>query len=68
MRKKIIIAILFLIIVSLCVGIFLIQYIPPNKPNVPTDFSTTVTSRTSIDLKWTKGDNADTTYIERNSI
>ena len=68
MRKKNIIIIVFLCIILLIVGIFLIDTIAPKMPVVPTDFTATVISRTRINLTWTKGDNADTTYIERNSI
>jgi len=69
MRKKIIIAIIiFMSIVSLAIGIFLIENGAPNQPSVPTDFTTTVISSTRIDLTWTNGKNVDTTYIERNSM
>ena len=70
MRKKIIIAIIiiFMSIVSLVVYIFLFENIAPNLPGVPSDFTATVMSGIRIDLTWTKGDNVDTTYIERNSV
>jgi hypothetical protein len=68
MRKKIIIAIICICIVTLIVGIIYFQYLAPSGPGVPTDFTTSVMSRSRIDLTWTKGDNADTTYIERNSV
>ena len=68
MRKKIIIAIICICIVTLIVGFIYFQYLAPSGPGVPTDFTTSVMSRSRIDLTWTKGDNADTTYIERNSV
>ncbi|MCD6571912.1 MAG: fibronectin type III domain-containing protein, partial [Thermoplasmata archaeon] len=40
------------------------QYIPGS----PTGFSATTVSATQIDLSWTKGTNADYTYIERNTV
>jgi hypothetical protein len=68
MRKKIIIAIIFIIIIaSLFVSVFSIKWVAQNIPGIPTDFTATVMSRTRIDLVWTKGDKADTTYIERNT-
>ena len=54
-------------IVSLVAGFFLIQSLPPSRPDDPSDFTATFMSRTRINLTWTKAENADTTYIERNS-
>jgi serine protease len=38
------------------------------KPSVPTNFTATAMNETFIELTWTKGQQADTTYIERNSV
>ncbi|MFA5102634.1 MAG: DUF2341 domain-containing protein [Candidatus Thermoplasmatota archaeon] len=37
-------------------------------PNPPADFSATPVSDSQIDLSWTPGSMADTTYVERNSV
>ena len=37
-------------------------------PNPPSGFTAITFNRTQINLTWTKGDKADKTYIERNSI
>ena len=68
MRKKSIILIVILCIILLIVGIFLLNKLATKIPVVPKDFTATVIDRTRIKLNWTKGDNADTTYIERNLI
>jgi hypothetical protein len=69
MQRKISIAIVFLIIVSLFINIFSIECVaPPPNPDAPSDFTATARSKTRIDLTWTKGKNADLTFIERNSV
>ncbi len=68
MRKKIIIALLFIIcIIVVAVGIFSIQQFTAPTPSVPSDFTATKIGSIRIDLTWVKGKNADTTYIERNN-
>ena len=67
MRKKISVAIVWIIIVSSIVNVFSIECVAQNIPGIPTDFVATAMSRTRIDLTWMKGENADRTYIERNT-
>jgi hypothetical protein len=67
-KKKIIIVLVIIILVLIAVGIFLIEYEVPNRPSIPNNLTATTLSTTRIDLEWTKGENADTTYIERNLV
>ena len=39
-----------------------------NTPNPPSNFTASAYNSTRIDLSWTKGSNADYTYIERNTV
>lgn len=69
MHKNIVIlTIILTCIISVLSGCFSPQETPLKTPGTPTNFVAMSMSRTSIDLSWTKGENASITHIERNTI
>jgi hypothetical protein len=72
LKKFILIIILIIILISTIYSLFVRNISKENLafsiPTTPTDFTAITISGTRIDLIWTKGDNADTTYIERNVV
>jgi beta-galactosidase len=65
--RKMALFVIYIMLATSFTSVFSIQCIA-SPPGVPTNFTATTISKTRIDLTWTKGANADKTYIERNSV